>query len=57
MPIEIGSLDFGPRHIGYILEVYQAVTTIFMATYFSKVAHYLGEQWTYVLTMLTFHLL
>ena len=57
MPIEIGGLGFDPRHIGYILGVYRAVTAVFMATYFPKIVRYLGERRTYVLAMSTFNLL
>jgi len=52
-PIEIGGLGFEPRRIGYILGAYQAVTAVFMATYFSKAVRYLGERRTYVLAMAT----
>ena len=57
MPIKIGGLGFDPRHIGYVLGVYRAVTAIFMATYFSKIVHHLGERGTYILSMASFHLL
>jgi len=56
MPIEIGGLGFDPRRIGYIMGVYRAVTAVFMATYFSKLVHYLGERRTYILSMATFHM-
>jgi len=56
MPIEIGGLGFDPRHIGYILGVYRGVAAVFMATYFSKFVHYLGERRTFILSMATFYM-
>ena len=53
MPIEIGGLGFDPRRIGYVLGAYKAVAAIFMATYFSKIARYLGERRAYVLSVAT----
>ena len=57
MPIKIGGLGFDPRRIGYILGTYQAVTAVFMATYFPKIVRYLGERRTYVHAISTFPLL
>ena len=49
MPVPLGGLGFTPAQIGYFLGACRASAAFFMAFYFSRVVHYLGERRAYII--------